>query len=58
MTARINVDELPEFDAAPYLDSETAITAYLTDTQGANDPSLLAAALDDIACARDMREIN
>jgi len=28
---RIKVADLPEFDAAPYLGSETAIAAYLTD---------------------------
>jgi probable addiction module antidote protein len=57
MTARISVDELPEFDAAPYLDSEAAIAAYLTDILEANDSALLAAALGDIARARGMSEI-
>ena len=28
---RIRVADLPEFDAAHYLDSETAIAAYLTE---------------------------
>lgn len=54
---RIKVDELPEFDAAPYLDSEEAIAAYLTDILEENDPGLLAAALGDIARARGMTEI-
>lgn len=45
MTQRIKVADLPEFDAAPYLDSEAAIAAYLTDILDANDPALLAAAL-------------
>jgi probable addiction module antidote protein len=54
---RIKVDDLPEFDAAPYLDSETAIAAYLTDIIEANDPALLASALGDIARARGMSEI-
>jgi hypothetical protein len=31
MRARIKVDELPAFDAAPYLDNDEAIAAYLTD---------------------------
>ncbi|OOG49936.1 addiction module antidote protein [Polaromonas sp. C04] len=57
MSKRIKVDELPEFDAAPYLDSDTAIAAYLTDILEANDASLLAAALGDIARARGMSEI-
>lgn len=57
MTKRIKLAELPEFDAAPYLDSEEAIAAYLTDILAANDPALLAAALGDIAHARGMSEI-
>ena len=31
MRKRIRVAELPDFDAATYLDSEQAIAAYLTD---------------------------
>lgn len=54
---RIKVDDLPEFDAAPYLESEAAIAAYLTDIIEANDPALLASALGDIARARGMSEI-
>jgi probable addiction module antidote protein len=57
MTKRIKVDALPAFDAAPYLDSEEAIAAYLTDILQANDAGLLAAALGDIARARGMTEI-
>ncbi len=57
MTGRINVADLPEFDAAPYLDSEEAIAAYLTDILAANDAGLLASALGDIARARGMSEI-
>jgi probable addiction module antidote protein len=57
MTQRIKVDDLPEFDAAPYLDSETSIAAYLTDILDANDGALLASALGDIARARGMTEI-
>ena len=54
---RIKVDELPEFDAAPYLDSEESIAAYLTDIIEANDPALLASALGDFARAGGMSEI-
>lgn len=54
---RIKIDELLEFDAAPYLDSEEAIAAYITDVLQANDAGLLAAALGDIARARGMTEI-
>ncbi|CAN5239189.1 putative addiction module antidote protein [soil metagenome] len=57
MSKRIKVDNLPEFDAAPYLDSEPSIASYLTDILEANDAALLAAALGDIARARGMTEI-
>ena len=57
MSKRLNVADLPDFDAAPYLDGEVAIAAYLTDILEANDASLLAAALGDIARARGMTEI-
>jgi probable addiction module antidote protein len=57
MTKRIKVDELPDFDAAPYLDNEETIAAYLTDILEANDAALLASALGDIARARGMSEI-
>ena len=46
-----------QFDAAPTLDSEAAVAAYLTDILEANDPALLAVALGDIARARGMSEI-
>jgi probable addiction module antidote protein len=49
--------DLPEVDAAPHLDSEAAVAAYLTDVIDAYDTSLLAAALGDIAWARGMAEI-
>ena len=57
MTKRIKVADLPEFDAAPYLGSKTAVAAYLTDIMQANDPALLASALGDIARARGTSEI-
>ncbi|MFJ3046968.1 addiction module antidote protein [Herbaspirillum chlorophenolicum] len=57
MTERKKVADLPDFDAAPYLDSEEAIAAYLTDILEANDGALLASALGDIARARGMTEI-
>ncbi len=57
MTKRIKIDELPTFDAAPYLDSEEAIAAFLTDILETNDAALLASALGDIARARGMSEI-
>jgi probable addiction module antidote protein len=54
---KIKVADLPAFDAAPYLDTDEAVAAYLTDVIEANDASLLAAALGDIARARGMTEI-
>lgn len=57
MKKRIKVDDLPNFDAAPYLGNEEAIAAYLTDILAARDAGLLAAALGDIARARGMTEI-
>lgn len=57
MSKRIKAAALPEFDAAHYLDNETAIAAYLTDILEANDAALLASALGDIARARGMTEI-
>lgn len=57
MPKRIKAADLPEFDATPYLDSEVAIAAYLTDILETNNAALLAAALGDIARARGMTEI-
>jgi probable addiction module antidote protein len=57
MSKRIRATDLPEFDAAHYLHSETAIAAYLTDILEANDAALLASALGDIARSRGMSEI-
>lgn len=57
VSKRIKFADLPEFDAAPYLNNERAMAAYLTDILQANDAGLLAAALGDIARARGMSEI-
>lgn len=57
MTKRMKVSNLPEFDAAPYLDNEETIAAYLTDILEEYNPALLAAALGNIARARGMTEI-
>lgn len=57
MAKKLNVTDLPEFDAAEYLDSEQAVVAYLTEMIGGGDPALLAAALGDIARARGMSDI-
>ena len=55
---KIHIDELPDFDASKYLDSEEAVAEYLTAVIEEKDPSLLAAALGDIARARGMSEIS
>ena len=57
MTKKIRVADLPDFDAAEYLDSEEAVAEYLTAMIEEGDPALLAAALGDIARARGMSEI-
>lgn len=54
---KIKVSELPEFDAAEYLNSEEDMAAYLTTILDENDPALLAAALGDIARARGMTQV-
>ena len=51
------VTDLPNFDAADYLDSEEAITAYLNAILEENDDALLAEALGDIAKAKGMTQI-
>ncbi|MET3124238.1 putative addiction module antidote protein [Oxalobacteraceae bacterium GrIS 2.11] len=57
MKKTIKIAELAKFDAAQFLDSEESIAAYLNDILDANDASLLAEALGDIARARGMTEI-
>ncbi len=55
---KLQTNELPDFDASKYLDSEDAVAEYLTAIIEEKDPSLLAAALGDIARARGMSEIS
>ena len=57
MTRKTKVSELPEFDPMKYLRTEEDIAAYLESMFEENDPSLLAAALGDIARARGMTQI-
>ena len=57
MTKRIKISDLPEFDAAEYLNSEEDIAEYLTTVLEENNPALLAAALGDIARARGMSQV-
>lgn len=51
---KIEVAELPEFDAAEYLKNEEDVAAYLTTVLEDDDPALLAAAIGDIDRARGM----
>ena len=53
----VKVADLPTYDAADYLDSEEAITAYLNVILEENDDALLASALGDIAKARGLAQI-
>lgn len=57
MAKKTRIADLPEFDAAEYLDDDRAIAAYLTAILEENDPALLTAALGDVARARGMTEI-
>lgn len=53
----VKIESLPEFDMAEHLATDEDIANYLTLVLEDNDPSLLAAALGDIARARGMSEI-
>jgi probable addiction module antidote protein len=57
MPRKVRAEDLPEFDASRYLDSDAAIAEYLTALIDEKDPSVLAAALGDIARARGMAQI-
>lgn len=57
MRKRTKTADLPDFDAAPYLNNQRAIAAYLTDILQNNDAGLLAAALGDIARGRGMSKV-
>jgi probable addiction module antidote protein len=57
MSKKIKVADLPEFDAAQFLDSEEAVASYLNEIIAADDAALLASALGDVARARGMASI-
>lgn len=54
---KINIDDLPTFDVANYLNDAESIALYLTDILQAGDSALLAAALGDIARAKGMTDV-
>lgn len=57
MSKKICATDLPEFDLAEHLQSETDIAAYLTLVLEEGDPAELAHALGVVARARGMSEI-
>ena len=57
MPPKIKISELPDFDAAEYLQTDADIAAYLSTVLEENDAGLLAAALGDIARARGMTQV-
>ena len=52
-----HIADLKTFDVADYLDSEDKIAEYLAVVLEDNDPTLLAAALGDVARARGMTQL-
>lgn len=57
MTEKRSIRDLPEFDAADYLDDDEAVGEYLSAILEEGDAGLLAAALGDVERARGMGEI-
>jgi len=57
MRKEININNLPEFDMAHYIESDADIVEYLCQVLEKGDPGELAAALGHIAKARGMTEI-
>ncbi|MCM0045450.1 MAG: putative addiction module antidote protein [Burkholderiaceae bacterium] len=57
MVHKVKLQELPDFDVTHYLGDEQAIAEYLTAVLEDGDPSLLVAALGDIARARGMTDV-
>jgi probable addiction module antidote protein len=54
----INANDLPDFEVSDYLEDADAIAEYLTIVLEDGDPSLLIAALGDIARAKGMSEVS
>ena len=51
------VEKFSRYDAADYLETEEDISLYLEVCQEEGDPALVAAALGDIARARNMTQL-
>ncbi len=51
------VEKFSRYDAADYLETEEDICLYLEACQEEGDPALVAAALGDIARARNMTQL-
>ena len=49
--------KLSKWDVVDYLDSDEAITAYLTAAAEENDPEFMVKVINDIARARGMNEL-
>ena len=58
MKRTINANDLPDFEVSDYLEYADAIAEYLTIVLEDGDPSLLIAALGDIARAKGMSEVS
>jgi probable addiction module antidote protein len=58
MKRMINAHDLPDFEVSDYLEDADAIAEYLTIVLEDGDPSLLIAALGDIARAKGMSEVS
>ena len=57
MDKKIKVADLPVFDAGDYLKAEQDCAEYLSVVLEDGDPTLLAAALGDVARARGMSQV-
>jgi probable addiction module antidote protein len=57
MIKKVKISDLPEFDITEHLDSEQAITEYITIVLEENDPAALADALGSVGRARGMTDI-
>jgi len=57
MSKKINLADLPNFDVVEYLKSDEDIAGYFAAVLEDGDPALLAAALGDIARARNMAQL-